>query len=87
MGFFAVAAALLLAAPTHVTSIGGGAALTLPAARHMVRIDQKMKSGRLAARSAAGRCRRPLAQFLASNNEGKTWTWYAPIQDKATTAT
>ncbi|HWE26063.1 MAG TPA: N,N-dimethylformamidase beta subunit family domain-containing protein [Myxococcales bacterium] len=65
-----------------VAPIGGGAALTLPAARHLVRID----TGR----------GRPPAWFLAiqqdsanhhglwfvrSDDAGATWSPYAPIQD------
>src|SRR5579859_4251648 len=85
MGSLVVAAALVLAAPIHVTDIGVGNALTLPAARHVVRIDPGNGSPAtwllaLQQDGAAGHW----LSFWRSDDEARTWRWYAPIQDKST---
>ncbi|HEY5676315.1 MAG TPA: hypothetical protein VIR81_06005, partial [Myxococcales bacterium] len=71
----------LLAAPVNVLPIGGGNALTLPAARHLVRLETP--GGRATwllavQQDGAGGHR---LSFYRSDDEARTWRWYAPIQD------
>src|SRR5207248_10554844 len=65
-----------------VAPIGGGNALTLPAARHLVRMDTG--GGRppawLLAIQQDGAAGHGL-WFLRSNDGGASWSSYAPIQD------
>src|SRR5256885_1313947 len=74
------ALALLLAVGT-VAPIGGGNALTLPAARHIVRMD--LGGGRAAMLLALQQdgAEGHMLNFLRSDDEGATWRHYAPIQD------
>ncbi len=74
--------AAVLAAPIQVANIKDGSAMTLPAGRHMVRIDPG--GGRpvvwLAAIQQGGADGHALG-FYRSNDEAQTWSYYAPIQD------
>src|SRR5438132_8438950 len=74
--------ALLAAGPTTVTSIKDGNALTLPAARHLLRLDPQ--NGRpaiwLLALQQDGASGRWLG-WWRSDDEARNWTWYAPIQN------
>jgi hypothetical protein len=76
-----LALALLVAVGT-VAPIGGGNALTLPAARHIVRIEPG--GGRPAALLLALQqdgAQGHMLDFLRSDDNGATWRHYAPIQD------
>ncbi|HEY2028328.1 MAG TPA: hypothetical protein VGH20_03875, partial [Myxococcales bacterium] len=77
--------ALALLAAANVTDIAVGNALTLPSARHVVRIDTK--DGRpptwLLAMQQDGADAHWLS-FYRSNDEAQTWSYYAPIQDTST---
>jgi hypothetical protein len=74
--------AAVLAAPIQVANINDGNAMTLPAGRHMVRIDPG--GGRpvvwLAAIQQDGADGHALG-FYRSDDEAQTWSYYAPIQD------
>src|SRR5437763_7645734 len=72
--------ALLLAAPQDVMDAGGGNALTLPAARHVVRLDPGSRPTWLLAVQQDGADGHWLSMYR-STDEGQTWRWYAPIQD------
>ncbi|HUJ24394.1 MAG TPA: hypothetical protein VLW85_00135 [Myxococcales bacterium] len=75
-------AALLLAAPVPITDIAVGNALTLPAARHMVRLDPQ--DGRAATWLLALQQDGAGGHWLSwyrSDDEGQAWSYYAPIQD------
>ena len=74
--------ALLAASPTTVASIKDGNALTLPAARHLLRLDpQNGKPATwLLALQQDGASGRWLG-WWRSDDEAHTWTWYAPIQN------
>src|SRR5207302_4594446 len=80
MGISSALAALIVAA--NVIDAGGGNALTLPAARHMVRLDPQ--NGRpatwLLAVQQDGADGHWLG-FWRSDDEAQNWSWYAPIQD------
>jgi len=79
---FALVAALLVGAPQNVISVGGGAALTLPAARHVVRLDPQ--NGKPATWLLAVQQDGAGGHWLSmyrSTDEGQSWHWYAPIQD------
>jgi hypothetical protein len=76
-----LALALLVAVGT-VAPIRGGAALTLPAARHIVRIEPG--GGRPAALLLALQqdgAEGHMLNFLRSDDNGATWRHYGPIQD------
>src|SRR5438046_9946803 len=79
MGISSALAALIAAA--NVIDAGGNA-LTLPAARHMVRLDPQ--NGRpatwLLAVQQDGAGGHWLG-FWRSDDEAQTWHWYATIQD------
>ena len=82
MGIAGALAALLVAGPVNVMDAGGGNALTLPAARHLVRLDPqngKPATWLLAVQQdgAAGHW----LSFYRSDDEAQSWSWYAPIQD------
>ena len=82
MGIAGVLAALIVAGPINVINAGGGNALTLPAARHVVRLDSrngKPATWLLAAQQdgADGHW----LGFWRSDNEAQSWSFYAPIQD------
>jgi hypothetical protein len=75
-------AALLVGAPQNVISAGGGNALTLPAARHVVRLDPQ--NGKPATWLLAVQQDGADGHWLSmyrSTDEAQTWSWYAPIQD------
>src|SRR3954468_2076376 len=79
---FGVVAALLLGAAQNVIGAGGGNALTLPAQRHMVRLDPQ--DGRRATWLLAVQQDSVNGHWLSmyrSTDEAQTWSWYAPIQD------
>ncbi len=79
---FALVAALLVGAPQNIISVGGGAALTLPAARHVVRLDPQ--NGKPATWLLAVQQDGAAGHWLSmyrSTDEGQSWHWYAPIQD------
>jgi len=79
---FALVAALLVGAPQNIISVGGGAALTLPAARHAVRLDPQ--NGKPATWLLAVQQDGAGGHWLSiyrSTDEGQSWHWYAPIQD------
>ena len=72
----------IVLAVLNVMGAGGGNALTLPAARHLVRLDPqngKPATWLLAAQQdgADGHW----LSFWRSDDEAQSWTWYAPIQD------
>src|SRR5919201_5808738 len=78
----ALAAALLVAAPQNVVAVRSGNALTLPAARHLVRVDPH--DGRAATWLLAVQQDGANGHWLSmyrSTDEARTWSWYAPIQD------
>jgi hypothetical protein len=82
MAIGGVLAALLFAAPVNVISVGGGNALTLPAARHLVRMDPQ--DGRPATWLLAVQQDGAAGHWLSmyrSDDEAQSWGWYAPIQD------
>ena len=74
--------AALLAAPIQVAPIGDGNAMTLPAGRHLMRMEPG--GGRpavwLAAIQQDGAAGHRLG-FFRSDDEAQTWRYYAPIQD------
>src|SRR6266446_9792113 len=75
-------AALLVGAPQNVIGAGGGNALTLPAARHVVRLDPQ--NGKPATWLLAVQQDGADGHWLSmyrSTDEAQTWSWYAPIQD------
>jgi len=74
--------ALLVAAPQSIINVGGGNALTLPAARHVVRLDpgDGRRATWLLALQQDGAAGHRLSMYR-SVDEARTWTWYAPIQD------
>src|SRR5882724_12988395 len=75
-------AALLVGAPQNVIGAGGGNALTLPAARHLVRLDPQ--NGKPATWLLAVQQDSADGHWLSmyrSTDEAQTWSWYAPIQD------
>src|SRR6266446_6807936 len=78
----AILTALLVAAPQSTINVGGGNALTLPAARHVVRLDpgDGRRSTWLLAVQQDGADGHRLSMYR-SVDEARTWTWYAPIQD------
>src|SRR6266850_6919370 len=78
---FAIVASLIAAAST-VTPIRNGNALTLPAARHVVRVDpgDGTPAAWLLAVQQDGANGHGLG-FFRSDDEGRTFHWYAPIQD------
>ena len=77
-------AAALLAAPLDIVPINDGNALTLPAGRHLVRLDPQ--NGRpatwLLAVQQDGRDGRGLGWYR-SDDEARSFTYYAPIQNDA----
>ena len=77
-------AAALLAASVNVIP-GLGNALTLPAARHLVRLDPQDGSPAtwLLAVQQDGHGGHWLG-FWRSDDEAQSWSWYAPIQDTST---
>src|SRR5437762_2615509 len=78
----ALAAALLIAAPQNVLAAGGGNALTLPAQRHLVRLDPQNGAPAtwLLAVQQDGASGHWLSMYR-STDEAQTWRWYAPVQD------
>src|SRR5467141_2860183 len=75
-------AALLVGAPQNVISPEGGNALTLPAARHLVRLDpQNAKPATWLLAVQQGGADGHWLSMYRSTDEAQTWTWYAPIQD------
>ena len=78
----ALAAALLIAAPQNILSAGGGNALTLPAARHLVRLDPQNGAPAtwLLAVQQDGASGHWLSMYRSAD-DAQTWRWYAPIQD------
>src|SRR5262245_17098881 len=64
---------------SSVAPIGGGNALTLPAQRHVVKIDGSWMLA-LQQDGAGGHA----LGFHRSDDDGRTWRWYAPIQDSPT---
>jgi hypothetical protein len=74
--------AFLVAAPQNIINVRGGNALTLPAARHMVRLDpgDGRRATWLLAVQQDGSDGHWLSMYR-SVDEARTWTWYAPIQD------
>ena len=79
---FGILTAFLVAAPQNIISVGGGNALTLPAARHVVRLDpgDGRRATWLLALQQDGANGHRLSMYR-SVDEARTWTWYAPIQD------
>ena len=76
--FFAVA--VLVAAAQNVLPVSGGNALTLPAARHMLRLDPG--DGRPATWLLAvqqGGANGHWLSLYRSTDEARSWSWYAPI--------
>src|SRR5438270_2180214 len=72
--------AIVLAA--NVIAAGGGNALTLPAARHLVRLDPQ--NGRPATWLLAVQQDGANGHWLGfwrSDDDAQSWSWYAPIQD------
>src|SRR4051812_2430687 len=81
MGITALAA-LLIAAPVNVMSAGAGNALTLPAARHLVRLDPQ--NGKPAAWLLAVQQEGADGHWLGfwrSDDEAHSWYRYASIVD------
>jgi len=75
-------AALLAGAPQTILGVGGGNAMTLPAARHVVRLDPG--NGKPAVWLLAVQQDGAGGHWLSmyrSTDEGQSWQWYAPIQD------
>src|SRR4051812_27959670 len=74
-------AGLLFAAVTTVAPIGVGNALTLPSARHLVRIDPQdgHPPATMLALQQDGAQGHGLS-FFRSDDEQKTWRFYAAIQ-------
>ncbi len=60
--------------------VGSGNALTLPAQRHLVRLESGTASTYLLAVQQQGGAGRGLG-FWRSNDDGDSWSYYAPIQD------
>src|SRR5437868_2359917 len=81
MGITSLLAVLLAAA--DVLPVSDGNALTLPAARHLVRLDPQ-QAGRpatwLLAVQQDGSGGHGLG-FWRSDDEAQSWSYYAPIQD------
>ena len=74
--------AVLLGSPQEVLPVGGGNALTLPAQRHLVRLDRHDGTAAtwLLAVQQDGANGHRLSMYR-SDDEARTWSWYAPIQD------
>ncbi|MBS2032541.1 MAG: hypothetical protein JST54_32005 [Deltaproteobacteria bacterium] len=79
-GLELLAAALLSATP--IVPIGGGNALTLPAQRHLVRMDEPGGAVWLLAVQKDWADGNGLV-FYRSDDEGNSWDFMAPIQDDA----
>ena len=74
--------ALLATSPVTVASVKDGNALTLPAARHLLRLDPQ--NGKPAAWLLALQQDGTDGRWLGwwrSDDEGQSWHWYAPIQN------
>ncbi|MGZ6141709.1 MAG: hypothetical protein ACXWLM_00130, partial [Myxococcales bacterium] len=82
MVFASALAALIVSAAVNVIPAGGGNALTLPAARHLVRLDpgDGTRATWLLAVQQDGAGGHWLG-FWRSDDEAQSWSWYAPIQD------
>jgi len=78
---FCVVAALLVAAPQNVLPVSSGNALTLPAARHLLRLDPG-SGGTVTWLLAVqqGGANGHWLSLYRSTDEARTWTWYAPIR-------
>ncbi len=74
--------AILFAAPGQVAPINDGNAMTLPASRHVVRIDPGGGKPAIwfAALQQDGAGGHALG-FYRSDDEAQSWSYYAPIQD------
>src|ERR1700674_5328321 len=82
MGTAFALAALLVAGSIDVMPAGAGNALTLPAQRHLVRLDPK--NGKPATLLLAAQQEGAGGHWLSfwrSDDEGQSFFWYAPVQD------
>ena len=83
MGSLGALAALIVASPVSLIDVGGGNALTLPAARHLVRLDPHngKRATWLFAVQQDGASGHWLSMYR-SDDEAQSWHWYGPIQDR-----
>src|SRR5260370_40469576 len=79
MGFSGVLAALLAA--YNVMPVGGNNALTLPAARHLVRLDPGGRPATWLLAAEQDGAGGHMLGFWRSDDEAQSWYWYAPIQE------
>jgi hypothetical protein len=78
---FCTLAAVLVAAAQNVLPISNGTALTLPAARHLLRLDPgdgKPATWLLAVQQ--GGANGHWLSLYRSTDEARSWSWYAPIR-------